>query len=68
MAKMESLLSHLAAGVDFTDTLGPPVVLPDAGNRDNPDDPTAHLNNSSSNQPAATSSAADSSGSSNSPS
>ncbi|KAK0553404.1 Gypsy retrotransposon integrase-like protein 1 [Tilletia horrida] len=36
MSKMETLLSKLAPGVDFTDSLGPPVLLPDAG--DNPDE------------------------------
>lgn len=36
MSKMESLLSKLAPGVDFTDSLGPPVLLPDVG--DNQDE------------------------------
>ncbi|KAE8222140.1 hypothetical protein CF319_g4607 [Tilletia indica] len=42
MAKMETLLTHLAPGVDFTDKVGPPVVLPDG---DNQDDPNAAGNN-----------------------
>ncbi|CAD6951674.1 unnamed protein product [Tilletia laevis] len=39
MARMEALVSWLAPGVDFTDKVGPPVVLPDIG--DNADDPNA---------------------------
>jgi len=37
MAKMESLISSLAPGVDFTEQLGPPVTLPDAAAEQNED-------------------------------